>query len=125
MADLEEKYYNPDFNHNLWSYFTCRSQIVNDKDGDIDKYEAKFDRCQRIVDKKDTIFAEIRANKRRLMDEWGFRRPDLSGLSAADIAAIRRRGIEKFRHQLKEHQEMRKRKLRRKAANGNASARAS
>ena len=96
LADFEDYQRSPKFHRNLWLFFLYRSQVEPPPAGKAAKYLAKFDRCQRLVDKKESISAEISENQARQMEEWGVRRTDLSGYSKEDIEALRKKCLEKM-----------------------------
>ncbi len=97
LADFEDCKRSRKFHRNLWLFFPYRSQLETLLPADkAAKYLAKFDRCQRLVDKKESISAEVSENQARLLEEWGVPRTDLSGYSKEDIDALRKKCLAKM-----------------------------
>ena len=86
LADMEDYHSNREFHRTLWNIFRHPSTRAAIQD-DLSKYADKLDRCQRIMDKREQINAEIRASHLRLMRMAGYDGPDPTTLG-------RKEGIE-------------------------------
>jgi hypothetical protein len=73
QTDLEDMRADQIAEHNLWMCFQfphLKTQVMAEEWA---KYKAKFDRCRRILAKKDAIVAEICAHTERMHQEWNLR----------------------------------------------------
>ena len=76
LANLEVRRLDPDFHLQMWLYFLHPSLLNDLPSEEAEKYRATFERCRRIWDKKESIWAEIRSNQERMMRDQGFPLPD-------------------------------------------------
>ena len=61
LAEMEDLRNDPIFVVNLWLYFSYPSRRETTPPEEAAKYEAKLDRCRRLLEKREDIMAEIRA----------------------------------------------------------------
>src|SRR5271155_957414 len=59
LANLEEGSLYPEFHRKVWPYFLYPSLLDGVPSEEAEKYRATFDRCQRIWDKRESIWAEM------------------------------------------------------------------
>lgn len=77
LADLDDFSTDRELQRKIWR---CHSHPSERADLGLDdaKYQDKLDRCQRIINKRTKIEAEIDANNSRRLRSWGYTGPDIS-----------------------------------------------
>jgi hypothetical protein len=96
IADMQDLRLSPAFHDQLWTLFWFPSARQKVPAEELVLYEAKFERCQRLMDKEEQIKVETEANKDKIMAEHGFRRPKNTGMSETDVEELRRTAVAKF-----------------------------
>lgn len=89
---------NVDLWRKIWTFYHHPSERT-ELGLDIVKYQDKLDRCQRLVDKRKQIEAEIDANNIRRLRSWGYSGPDFSEWIdwTKDIEEVTKNCVKKIR----------------------------
>ena len=121
LASLEEGSLYPEFHRKAWWYFQYPSLLEGVPSEEAEKYRATFDRCQRLLDKTESIRDEIRVNRLRMRREWGVPLPDLEYLKTLDIDALKKELAEKITFLFKSDEKLQKMRRYRRALAGTGS----
>jgi hypothetical protein len=87
---------NDKFHLNLWLYFYNKPLLETISPTEAATYEAKFERCQRLVNKESELEAEIRANRRRILRMRGHTVEEEVPRSEEEMKILRKIAVKKY-----------------------------
>jgi hypothetical protein len=95
LEDMEEQSLNRKANDTLWDAFHYPAYRASIPPTQLAEYECKFGRCQRIMDKREEIEAEIFYRQTKLLLKWGSNEEELAD-SHAEIQALEKKVGKRF-----------------------------
>ena len=96
-SDLRDRRLDPVFHHQLWTQFWFPSTRTTVRPEEAAAYAAKFDRCQRLENKRKQINMEVDANMSSFSRSLGIEDESEMVMSEAEFKLLKERCVQKIR----------------------------